>query len=468
MAHRICYREPQDALREGWAVAGSVRGVTLENDPETQKAWSAWFKRLDVPGLVIRARATAKAHGGAAWVMWIDDGRASDQPVDWTSIHSIKWIKVLRGGRDGLVQPTDHETDPRSARFQLPRAYNVSFPAGGSGVFHWTRVVIWQGIVNDEEDLVANNGWGEAKLELVWTTIKNFGAAHQYALGALLKLSQGVFQSQYLAGAIAAGNRNQAMARLEDVSLGAGLYGEIGIGADESYAIAGRPISGADALLAAFGNALVAATDMPEIVLMGRRPGGLSTAADGEFRGWYDFVASLRDPHYTPALVRLIELGSRAATGPTGGIPVIDPGVEWPPLWQLTEAEKLANRKLAAESRSIDGASGSATPAEIRTDPDLDTWYQQGAITPPPEEEAAALEDVEVADQALLPDGETLISLREAADLLNYRGTSAARKIASQHGALFKPGAQYRVARGMLMAGLRGSQVAAPAEPVVS
>jgi hypothetical protein len=90
---------------------------------------------------------------------------------------------------------------------------------------------------------------------------------------------------------------------------------------------------------------------MPEMVLMGRRPGGLSTAADGEFRGWYDFVSSLQPVHYTPPLLRLVQIASRATMGPTRGHPVIEPDIHWPALWQLTEGEKLDNRIKAATAR---------------------------------------------------------------------------------------------------------------------
>jgi hypothetical protein len=203
------------------------------------------------------ARATAKAFGGAAWVLWVDDGRRSDQPIDWSNIRDVSWIRTLRGGAQSLVTPMDVDRDPSSPRFGQPLRYNVSFPDGRPGVFHWHRVVIWQGEVTDEETLYSNQGWGESILDRVWITLRNFGAGHQYAGLALQKLSQGVFQSQYLGDALAAGRGDEARKRLEDVSLGMGATGEIGLGPNESYAIVGRPISGTDALLREFANALV-------------------------------------------------------------------------------------------------------------------------------------------------------------------------------------------------------------------
>jgi phage-related protein (TIGR01555 family) len=470
VAFRICFREAQDALREGFAVHGNVGGMPLENDPESTAAWDAWMGRHDVPGLAVRGRGLARGFGAGVWVLWVEDGRRSDQPIDWHNIRSVKWIKCLRGGPGGLVQPQTWDDDPRSARFGQPRLYNVSFARGGkAGLFHWHRVIVWQGLEVDEQDLADRQGWGESVLDQVWTALSRFGASHQYALAALLKLSQGVFSSQYLANALEAGRVDEAAKRLEDVSLGMGVYGEIGIGKDETYQIVGRPISGTDALLEKMIEILVMYTDMPEIVLRGKRPGGLSTSADGEFRGWYDFVASLQPTHYSPPLLRLVDIASRSLDGPTHGLPVLDASIHWPQLWQLTEAEKLGNRKLAADSRAVDISAGVVTTAEARSDPELDEWYVLGELQPPPEDQVLAEGEAAPQDLDVLPAGEQLMSIREAADILGYRSTGAARAFASQHGALFKIGSRYKVARSLLLAGLRAAQVEqAPAsvEPV--
>jgi phage-related protein (TIGR01555 family) len=469
MAHRICFREPQDATKEGLQISGSVGGIPLEADPAAQDLWADWMDARGILGQVVLARGLAKAHGGAAWVVMVDDGRRTDQPIDWTQIRRVPWVRTLRGGRSSLVQPQEYDRDPLSPRFDQPRTYNVSFPSGGSGIFHWSRVILWQGDVTDPEDLVSSQGWGESVLDRVWTALRNFGASHQYGVAALLKMSQGVLKSRYLAEAIEAGNAAAAERKLESVALGMGVFGEMAIGEEESYQIMGRQVSGVDGLLAAFGHALVAATDMPEIVLMGRRPGGLSAAADGEFRGWYDYVASQQPVHYTPHLVRLVDIASRSLAGPTGGIPVLEPGIVWPKLWQLTEAEVQANRKAAADARAVDVNALIVTAAEARTDPDLGEWYtlSQAAAVPPEEEMAAASPEIQVENTDELADGDVLISLKEAAGVLGYRSSKPAMNFAMANRALFRPGAPgtaYRVSRQRLTAAMASSIVEPPSE----
>ena len=242
LGHRICWREAEDATKDGWEVRGEVKGVPLENDPEQQKAWASWFGKLDLRGQIVQARGMARAFGGAAWVLQIDDGRRSDQPVDWSAIKSIRWIRTIRGGRHSLVQPLEVETETMSTRFLQPRLYNVSFPEGPAGVFHWQRVVIWQGEVTDGETLVENNGWGESVLDRVWTALRQHGASYQWAMAALSKLSQGVFKSQYLAEAIASGNAQQAKEKLESVAMGMSILGDMAIGNNEEYDVIGRPL----------------------------------------------------------------------------------------------------------------------------------------------------------------------------------------------------------------------------------
>jgi hypothetical protein len=66
---------------------------------------------------------------------------------------------------------------------------------------------------------------------------------------------------------------------------------------------------------------------------------------------------------------------------------------------------------------------------------------------------------VEEAPPELIPEGEKLICMREAADLLGYRSTGAAAAFASKHGALFKIGGRRKVSPSLLRAGLRAAQV---------
>ena len=466
LAHRICNREAEDATRRGYVVTGSVRGVPLESDATAQKDWTAYLDRRGFRRLLIQARAEEKAFGGSAMVMMIDDGRLPSEPVDWTSIRSIPWIKVLRGGREAQVQPLTWEDDPLSPRFGEPKTYQVQFPRNGQAVWHWQRLIIFQGIVTDAQSLVDNNGWGESVLDRVWVALRNFGAAHQYALAALLKLSQGVFQSEYLANAIEGGRSGEAAKRIEMLNEGGGIWGDYGIGANESYSVVGRPVSGIDAVCKQFADTLTAYTDMTEMVLMGKRPGGLNASAEGDFIGWYDFCESQHGPVYTPPVLRLVEVASRSADGPTGGIPVMEPGVNWNPLREPTPEEQQAARASASVSRRNDIESRVVTVEEARTDDELAANYQLQATQAPPEsemEQATELEQVEAKDESAMADGDTLITLREAANLLSYRGTRAARNFAATAGALYKVGSQYRVSQFAIKAALTASQVPAAA-----
>jgi hypothetical protein len=93
---------------------------------------------------------------------------------------------------------------------------------------------------------------------------------------------------------------------------------------------------------------LSAAADMPVSLLLGQAPAGLQATGDSDIRFFYDRIAQLQ-ARIRPMIERLVKWVMLSTTGPTNGQEPETWCVEFPSLWQQTEAEKVATRKTQME-----------------------------------------------------------------------------------------------------------------------
>ena len=85
-----------------------------------------------------------------------------------------------------------------------------------------------------------------------------------------------------------------------------------------------------------------------------------------------------------------------------------------------------------------------------------DLWLMATAT----EEETASVDEVEVADDGLMPPGEIPLSLMEARDIIGRRSAAGVLGFAKEHGVpVFKAGASRRVFRSHLLAAFRETHV---------
>jgi len=475
LARRIATREAEDSLREGIIVKGELNGAPLhvriggkpDEKIEEPDEIARWTKRFGLFGLVKQARSQAYAHGSAMWVFGVEDGLPTTESLDLGRVTRLLWVKVITGGQSGRVSVSRWGRDPLLPRFEQPTHYWVSFPRSGmQAEYHWTRVHQWIGVDLDEETRVDLCDCGGSSIfDLVWLGLKGYGVSLQRMLAAIGLLSQGVWTNQDLARAIDAGDTSKVADHYERMRLGGGQFGDYVLDQGEAYGVVGRPITGLPESIDRTRDALVAASGMGEAVLLGAQPSlsGLNNDADAGIRGWYDEVSSRWEGTYAEPLAMFFAIASRALNGPTHGIPIVALEVQQPSLWSLTPAERATVRKMNAEARAIDGGGqASVSIAELRTDATLAEEYE---LAPEPvasvvEEETARVEDIELADDGLMPAGEAPLTLAEARELIGAKSNAGVLGFVKRSGVpLFRPGASYRVYKSHIQAAMRESQV---------
>ena len=370
IARRIVTREPKDALREGVDFDGM--------DPQTKRDTLTALDGLGALAKFKEARTWEKAYGGAAIVCFVEDGRLPHEPIDLDNIQAVKSLLVVDRHE---LHAESWEVDPTQKGFGEVKTWtlhggDVEGSSGVSGtVFHRSRVIVFPGLSLPRREVVLNQGWGGSELDLVWNELRNYGSTHAFAAEAISLFTQGVFKTD-VAKAVRSDNATEMVNRLKALRQGMGILGDLILDKNEDYEIKQRPLSGIADALEKFVAALVAATDMPRSILLGESPGGLNNGENaGEVRSWYDHVASGRVDTYTPKMMHLLMLVWLSKTGPTRGRVPKNWRIEWPELWQLTEAERAEIRNKNAQARSVDVNAGIVSETEARSDPDVAEHY---------------------------------------------------------------------------------------------
>lgn len=474
-ARRIATLPAETALQEGVFVKGSVNGAPInvriggkpdekEEEPDPIARWTTAFGLFE---LVKQADAQALAHGSALWVYGVDDGLPTSEPLDLARVTKLLWVKVITGGKCGRVHVSRWGVDPLGPRFEQPTHYRVIFPRSGLQVeYHWTRVHQWIGVPVDEETRAHLTDYGGGSVfDLVWISLKAYGVSLQRMLAALGLLTQGVWTNEDLAHAIDRGDDSVVAGHYERMRLGGGQFGDYVLSAGESYGVVGRPLAGLPESVDRARDALVVDSGMGEAAMLGSQPalsGGLNSDQDAGWRGWFNKIASAW-PRYAEPLAMFYAIASRALNGPTQGIPIVGLEVQQPSLWSLTPAEQATVRSTNATARAADISAGLVSVAEARTDKTIVDEYElapEGVADLPGVEEDVPIDEIEVADDDTMPQGERPLSLAEARDIIGARSNAGVRGfIARSKVPLFRPGAQYRVFESHLRAAMRESQV---------
>lgn len=472
IARRIVWREPEDGVREGFDLKGDYT-------PEQLEAINESVQSLGLMGIVAKGRAFARASGGAGALLLADDGHKNSEPLDFTSLECLDRIEVvdrhdltpIAWGRD----PTRKKTWGKPILYQYH--IHTGGPVVGSGTVHHSRVVRFEGLELPPRVQSFRHGWGGSVMDLVWSELRNSLSSHQFAAEAVSLVTQAVYKLGGLGESAMAGEAEAIADRLEAIQLSQGILGGIVIGDSEEYSVIERTFSGLADLLDRLTGMLIAASEMPKTILMGEQPSGLNANGDSEIQGWYDHVASLQDPFYTPPLMRILEVLLRCRLGPTGGHWDPKTTVDWKPLWQQTEQEKAQTNLTNAQANALLRSSGTISPEESRLQPWLIDAYPgfDPAAPPPPSAApsgAPGLEDAEdgvdvhelpepiiAADDSEMVNGEQLVAAAAVAQFLGVSRSTVMGMARESRFPAYRVGQRWRFQMSQVRAGVSSGRM---------
>jgi hypothetical protein len=179
--------------------------------------------------------------------------------------------------------------------------------------------------------------------------VKNLGAAEQGVANAMLEFSISKMKVSGLAE-ILSSNDEEALKkiynRMNVISSSKSIINSILLDADhgEDFMRDSISFAGISDMLNLMMALISSVTGIPVTKLFGISPGGLNATGESDIRMYYDEIRARQETILRPSLQRLSEIISQY-------IPGIEdtPEIEFNSIWQLTESEKLDNRKKQAE-----------------------------------------------------------------------------------------------------------------------
>lgn len=359
-AARIIECVPDEGLRQGLAVT--------TGDEAADAALADVLRRLDVQGKLTEAWCWGRLFGGGALFVGADDGQDPREPLRLTDVRSVRFLTVLDAQE---LTPAEWVTDPLDKDFSDVRTYRLTRSGGGGGSehreVHTSRLIRFTGARTTTRRRAELRGWGISELQRVYDKLQQFNATFA-AVGELLQDgSQGVFKIKDLYGMMAQDKDGVLRQRLELLDMSKSVARSILVDADqedyqrvESGAMAGYPDT-----LDRFAQLLAGAAGIPVTILMGQSPAGLNATGDSDIRWFYDRVRTQQQSVLLPRVTRLAKILCAAKDGPTGGVVPSALSVTFPPLWQLTDAEKADLRSKQAATDVAYITAGVVTAEEV-------------------------------------------------------------------------------------------------------
>lgn len=335
-------------------------------------------KRLNVKGKVHEAKIKARLWGGAAIMLGTGDNDLS-QPLDPERIGlgGLRYLTVLTRRH---LSAGERETDPASEFYNKPKVYTLSTANAVQLQIHPSRLVIFHGNAEPDEDLAIQQGWGDSVLQSTMDAIKQ-------ADGTAANIASLVFEAKidiirlpnFMASMADEGYKQKILQRYTLAAQGKGINGVLMLDKEEEYESKSASFAQLPEVLDRFLQIVSGAADIPATRLLSQAPAGMNATGESDLRNYYDRLSAMQELEMEPAMARMDECIIRSALGQRDE----DIHFDWSPLWGLSEKERADIFKTKADgARAIagTGTSPGLMPIEALSDALVNTFVEDGSL----------------------------------------------------------------------------------------
>lgn len=334
-------------------------GFTLEDvsDQEVETFYQEALDELDWEEVAMTGIKWARLFGGAIAVMLINDGGGLEEPLNWKRIKSIDDIRVY----DRSVVTPDFSTlfsyDPRhpfstrGSRLGMPEFYRVN-SRYGSFVVHESRCLVFQnGVLPENASNTIYQFWGMPEYVRIHRALRDAEVAHGSGPKMLDRSVQPVYKMKDLAALLATEEgESQVLKRLQVIDMARGLLNSLVIDNEgEDYDFKSFQYTGVADVIDATCNFLSALTNIPQSILFGRAPQGMSDTGEADQENWYSYNGRIQKRMLKSNLRYLLSIIFQAGvyTGEVDEVPKIK--IKFNPLKTLSDSEQaeLDNKKAS-------------------------------------------------------------------------------------------------------------------------
>ncbi len=348
-----------------------------EVDAKVKREILAICDDLKVAEKFTEALKLARALGGSAILLGVDDGLTVDKPLDETRIREIKFLNVLSKYE---LTPRTYYNNPLAPKYGEVATYQINPRAFGLSedpenmpfltTVHASRLLVFQGEQTTRQAALSQDvaGWGASIFERVLEALQDVTISFGGAAAILQDFGQSVLKIKGLADLLMgedAESDQSAIKRIQLMQLQKSTIRGVVIDAEEEYERKTTSLAGLPEVLDRLCGRLSAVLQIPSQILFGETPSGLNATGDAPIRAFYDDCAARNLTTRKPPLTRLLKLLFLAKQGPTKGKEPEHWEISFTPLWQPTDKEKQEARKITAETDKIYIDAGVLTAEEV-------------------------------------------------------------------------------------------------------
>lgn len=338
----------EQATRKGFRVLFGGEGAAAEEVTGIEQVIEDLYI-LENLGLACK---NARLFGGSVILLYIDDGRAADQPVDRRNIRSIEGMEVLDRWQIAPVISEESLYDySKATYYQIISGDLIRQPQ--LTYIHKDRILRFDGEWLPYRVRQRNYGWGMSTLQSVYDSFRFYSTGISSAATLLTEFDIFVHKLRGLSTMLAAGKEKDVRDRLVLNDMSKSVYRGYAIDAEkEELEFISRNFGGVGEILEKLRIDIIGASQIPHTILFGESPGGLGSTGRSEERDFAKMLGDYQAAHFKRPMKHLIELILLSKEGPTNGRLPDSWRVKFNDLFELNEREKADVRARVA---AVDG-----------------------------------------------------------------------------------------------------------------
>jgi uncharacterized protein len=361
LMRRIVDLVADECTREGFEILFGGEGVNAETLSGVEQS----IEDLQILPSFNEAAKTSRLYGGSALLLYIDDGRPSDMPVDKANIRAVEGMDCLDRHQIAPIINEDSLYDySKATYYQIISGDLIQQP--NLRAIHKDRILRFDGIWLPYRTRQKNYGWGMSVLQSVYDSFKHYYSGTSSIATLLTEFDIFVHKVKGLASLLAAGKEGQVRDRLQLNDMSKSIYRGYAIDAEkEELAFVSRQFGGVSEILEKLRIDVIAAAGIPHTLLFGQSPSGLGATGRSEERDFAKTCHHYQETNFRKPLTKLMEYIMLSKTGPTGGKVPDNWRVGFKPLFEMNERElaDVRARVAAVDARYIQV--GVLTPQEV-------------------------------------------------------------------------------------------------------
>jgi len=348
LPRRIVDIYAEQATRKGFKVLFGGEGAAAEEVVGIEQV----IEDMHILEHFMLAAKNSRLYGGAVLLLYINDGRAADQPVDKSKIYAIEGMEVLDRWQIAPVINEENLYDySKATYYQIISGDLIRQPQ--LTYIHKDRILRFDGDWLPYRIRQRNYGWGMSSLQTVYESFKHYWTGLNSAATLLSEFDIFVHKIRGLSQMLAAGKEKDVRDRLVLNDMSKSVYRGYAIDAEkEELAFISRNFGGVGEILEKMRVDIIGASKIPHTVLFGESPSGLGSTGRSEERDFAKTLADYQQATFHRPLKKLIEYIMLSRTGPTNGRVPESWRVSFNNLFELNEREKADVRARVA---AVDG-----------------------------------------------------------------------------------------------------------------